>query len=344
MKKIWIFAIKIAIAILIISCLIHVHYASFVEGIKNFKVIYLLPAVLILYLEMTFCALRWFMLVRMINIKITLREAISLTMRGYVCSLVLFGGAIGGDVAKIGMIAHGLPQGKRFECSLSILIDRIIGMIALFLTAMILIFLNIRTLQKIDLTSIGISSAYNNYVIAALLTVCAAGILAAAVIFFYRIPEKVTFFKFLMDKADNLTHGLVSRMKFAIDLYINQWKNLLFLTFGSIFLVHLIQMPVLYCICCGLNMKVPSLLTLTCAVIVGNIAGLIPLTPGGIGLRDLVIFTILQAGAFSNATSIVLLMSLVLIIGNVSGGIFFFDKGLNRDAKDNESIKDICNI
>lgn len=338
MKKIWIFAIKIAIAFLIISYLIHVHYDSFAEGIKNFNATYLLPAVLILFLEMTFCAFRWFMLVRMIDIKITLREAISLTMRGYFCSLVLFGGAIGGDMAKIGMIAHGLPPGKRFECSLSILIDRIIGMIALFLTAIILIFADMKTLRKIDLASIGISQEYNNYVIAAVLTVCFAGILTAALIFAHQLPEKVPFFKFLTEKADKLTNGLVNRIKFAIVLYTNQWKNLLFLTFGSIFLVHLIQMPILYCICCGLNMEVPSLLTLTTAIIIGNIAGLVPLTPGGIGLRDLVIFTVLQAGAFNNATSVVILLSLVLIIGNISAGIFFFDKGLCRDAEEKQMI------
>lgn len=330
MKKIWGFLIKIAIAVLILSYLIHIHYDSFAQGIRNFNTIYLIPAVAILYFTMFFCAFRWYFLVKCANVELSCREAVSLTMRGYFCSLVLPGGAIGGDVAKIGMIAHSRNKGERFEPGLSILIDRIAGMVALFSVAIILIIADYPTLIKTNFSKIGIPAKYNTYIIIFAILLCLAGLAATAVIFAYRIIEKVQFFKMLIDYADKISRGLISRMKLAIDLYMKSWKTLTLATVSSIFFVHLIHMPILYCICCGLGMEIPSLLTLTTAIILGNIAGLIPLTPGGIGLRDITIFAILQAGDFSNVTLIPLLLSLTLIIGNVSAGIFFFDNSVKK--------------
>lgn len=344
MKKTGIFILKIAIAVLIISFLIHRHYDSFAQNIRNFNFIWLIPALAILYLEMIFCSLRWYCLVKSVNITLSFKEALSLTMRGYFCSLIIPGGAIGGDVAKIGMIAHGMNKGERFEPSLSILIDRISGMIALFGTALVLIILDFRTLMNINLTNAHIPQKYNLYLILFVMLLCIAGIAAASVLFCHRFIEKVTFFKFIINKFDQFSDNLIGRMKQAIDLYLGQWKTLLLATTGSVFLVHLIQLPILCCICYGLNMPIPSYLTLASAIIIGNIAGLIPLTPGGIGLRDLTIFTILQAGGFENVTIIPLLLSLVLLIGNVSAGIFFFDKGIDRSIHKNEIIKDTCNI
>lgn len=337
MKKIWTFIIKIAIALLIIAYLIHNHYDSFVDSFKNFQLIWLLPAVVILYAEMTACAFRWYCLLKMIRIDISFRAALSLTMRGYFCSLVLPGGAIGGDVAKIGMIAHAMQKGERFEPGLSILIDRIVGMIALFGTAILMIGADYKSLLEVDLSGAGIDKSCNIFVIIFAALISFAGIAAAAMLFAYRTVEKVKLFKFIFEKADKITHGLVTRMKLAIDLYNKQWKAVVWLTVGSIFFVHLIQMPVLYFICRGLNIEIASFLTLTTAIIIGNIAGLIPLTPGGIGLRDMTIFAILQAGGFAEAAPIPVLMSLVLIICNVSAGLFFFDKGIVRNVKYKES-------
>lgn len=344
MKKIWIFIFKIAIAALIIFYLIHNHLDSFRTGIKNFNIIWLVPALAVLYFEMLSCAVRWFLLLKIANLKISLRESISLTMRGYFCSLILPGGAIGGDVAKIGLIAHSKQKGERFEPGLSILVDRIIGMIALFATAIMLLIIDRNTLLKIDLSSIGIAPVHNKYVIILAITGCLAGIGAAFVFFAYNVFARIPFIKFILDKADKITRGLGKRIQLAITMYTGHWKGLFYLTIGSIFFVHLVQMFILYFIACGLRIAVPSLLTLTTAMIIGNIAGLIPLTPGGIGLRDITILAILSAGGFNAASVIPLLMSLVLIIGNLGAGIFFFDKGLSRTATNNDNIRNGCRI
>ncbi len=338
------FFIKIVIAVLIISFLIHTHFDSFSQNIRNFNFAWLVPALLILYIEMTFCAFRWYFLVKAVNIKLSWHEALSLTMRGYFCSIIIPGGAIGGDIAKIGMIAHGMNKGERFEPSLSILIDRIVGMVALFGTAIILMLLDIRTLLKIDLSATGIAPEFNIYLILLVMLLCFAGIAAASVLFAWKYIEKIPLFRLLFDKFDKLSHNLAGRMRLAFELYWDKKKTLAAMTVGSVFMVHLIQLPVICCICYGLNMEIPSYLTLATAIILGNIAGLIPLTPGGIGLRDLVIFAVLQAGGFANIALVPLLLSLALMLGNISVGIFFFDKGLKRDTDSNNIIKDTCNI
>ena len=53
-------------------------------------------------------------------------------MQGYFFSLVIPGGAIGGDVAKMGLLARRSQPGSRAEGVFTVVMDRVIGMIALF--------------------------------------------------------------------------------------------------------------------------------------------------------------------------------------------------------------------
>ena len=78
------------------------------------------------------------------------------------------------------------------------------------------------------------------------------------------------------------------------------------------------------CLLAGLGVSVP-VLTLVAAVTIGNIAGLIPLFPGGIGGRDVVTITILVAGglAAGDAKTGQLLYTAVVLFFNLFGGLFF---------------------
>ena len=119
------------------------------------------------------------------------------------------------------------------------------------------------------------------------------------------------------------------RMTAATDIYAKQWKELAVLTIVSIFFVHLMTVAAFSCIMAGLGITVP-VLTLVTAVTIGNIAGLIPLCPGGIGGRDVVIITILAAGgvAIGDAKTGQLLYTATVLFFNLLGGVFFlFDPG-----------------
>jgi uncharacterized membrane protein YbhN (UPF0104 family) len=73
---------------------------------------------------------------------------------------------------------------------------------------------------------------------------------------------------------------------------------------------------------------------------VGNIAGLIPLFPGGLGARDLAIVTILASSGINpeDAKAAQVVYTSLVILFALSGGIFFvFDKG--RKNPNNDNIK-----
>ena len=75
-------------------------------------------------------------------------------------------------------------------------------------------------------------------------------------------------------------------------------------------------------------------------MVIGNIAGLIPLFPGGIGIRDLVTVTILSAGAVAagDAKTAQLLATAIMLVAYLSGGLFFIlDSGTKKGK---EVLKD----
>jgi hypothetical protein len=77
----------------------------------------------------------------------------------------------------------------------------------------------------------------------------------------------------------------------------------------------------------------PTCFTVITAVVIGNIAGLIPLFPGGIGIRDLVTVTLLTAGSIAagDAKTAQLLSTAIMLLTFLSGGVFFiFDMGKGR--------------
>ena len=78
------------------------------------------------------------------------------------------------------------------------------------------------------------------------------------------------------------------------------------------------------------------LLTVVTAVLLGNLAGLLPLFPGGIGARDLTVISILVAGglAAGEAKTAQLLYTALLIAFNIFGGVFFLiDPGRSRTVE-----------
>jgi uncharacterized membrane protein YbhN (UPF0104 family) len=70
------------------------------------------------------------------------------------------------------------------------------------------------------------------------------------------------------------------------------------------------------------------------AVVLGNIAGLIPLFPGGIGARDAVTVALLIAAGYSAeaAGTAQLLSTLLMILCNLAGSLFFIIDRQSREV------------
>lgn len=64
---------------------------------------------------MLVCTWRWHRLTRILQVKLSGFEALSLTMQGYFFSLVIPGGAIGGDVVKMGVLTKRSRAGREWR-------------------------------------------------------------------------------------------------------------------------------------------------------------------------------------------------------------------------------------
>ena len=65
--------------------------------------------------------------------------------------------------------------------------------------------------------------------------------------------------------------------------------------------------------------------TIITSVMIGNTAGLVPITPSGVGTRDSVVKTLLMAGGVSpgNASVMPIIFTMIILAFNALGGIFF---------------------
>ena len=158
-------------------------------------------------------------------------------------------------------------------------------------------------------------------VLLALLAV--AGLGASCVIFFHRSIEKIPFFGRLMRRADDMTHGMVSRLTAATDIYSASWRKLVLLTTGSIFFVHIMTVVPMFFLLSGLHVGY-GYFDVIVAVTIGNILGLIPFFPGGLGIRDAAAVTLLAAAnvAAADAKTAQLIYTGIILFFSLAGAVF----------------------
>ncbi|MBP5586325.1 MAG: flippase-like domain-containing protein [Lentisphaeria bacterium] len=282
-----------------------------------------LGAAFLLYLVHLFVnAWRWRLLLAYRAIPCSLFSAFSLTTQSFFFSLVMPGGAIGGDVIRAGFLAYRVPKGQKFDGVFTILMDRFTGMIGIFLTVFLALPFAWRYLDGTDPRA--------KLLTFALLGASAAGLLAAVVIFLHRQLEKLAFFRWGEEFGARLTHGFSTKLLTALDSYSGATKEIVWCVIASILGVNLVLGLCFYCVCLAFSSSLaPLFAPIVAAITVGNIAGLIPLTMSGIGLRDYFVAAILGAAIAELPDCPVaelaptLVMTGVIIAGGLFGGIFF---------------------
>ena len=311
--------VKLAIAFGIVAYLLR-DPKELLGCLRNFKWEFLVPAMAVYASHMFVTAWRWRVLTQILGVELSRTEAVSLTFQGYFFSQIMPGGAIGGDVVKMGVISKRSSSGNRVEGAFTVLMDRIVGMIALFVLALGLMPFATPLLMKIELPGIPLNDAMRELLIAGLVLLCLSGLGASCVIFFHRPLRRIRLIDALMNWGDRITHGMVERLTAATDCYARKWRTLGYLVVASLFLVHLMTAAAFAVLLWGLLGGAFSLFALVVAVTVGNIAGLIPLFPGGVGARDVVIVTILAAGgvAAADAKSAQLIYTAIILLFNLS--------------------------
>ena len=321
--------VKIAIAGAIVWYMFLRDPEKIIKSISSFSYLYLIPALGFYLSHMIYCSFRWRRLADILGVKLSAFEAISLTFQGYFFSLVIPGGAIGGDVVKMGAISKRSQKGEKAEGAFTVLMDRIIGMIALFSLCLVIIPPAFALLLNVSIPDADLSLTAKKLLIAGLILLCLAGLAASMVIFFHKKLRQVALIDKLFVFGNKITHDMVDRLTSAADVYAAQWKATGILALESVFLVHLMTVVPLFFILSGMGVEY-SFFALTVAMTVGNIAGLLPIFPAGVGGRDVVNVMIMIASGIAeeNAQAAMLIYTAILLISNLLGGLFFvFDPG-----------------
>ncbi|MCF6176140.1 MAG: flippase-like domain-containing protein [Victivallaceae bacterium] len=328
-KKVFMFILKATLAVGIIVWMIHNNYDAFIKQLEKFNFIWLIPAIICYFIHILAGSWRWHILTKVIGINVPWKDAFFMNYKALFWTLIIPGGAIGGDLAKIGILSSHTPKGCKVEGAFTILMDRITGMFGLFSTALVVTAIAYPTLTKLP-------DGIMKIAIFAVILSSISGLAAGIAIFCHRQLEKIKPIGYLMKQADHYSHGTLSRMTAATDLYRNAWKTLIIAVLVSIIFIHLNLVLAVYFITQGLGITTLTPLMLTAAVIVGNIAGLIPLSIAGIGIRDSFIKAVLNGSNVSDgsATAIPILYSAMIIMCNMVGGLFvIFHAGQPIDSK-----------
>ena len=319
--------LRVLFAVLIIAGLIWFHRKQLLHCLDSFDYRFVIPALFCYFFQMAAGAWRWRKLALVQGFELSKFEAFSLTMQGAFFSLFIPGGAIGGDVVKMGLLAKRQQPGNRVEGIFTIFMDRVTGMIALFALTIVLLLDFFPKIPQMQIPDVNISSDGIKLAALGVMLLCVIGITAGIGIFFHRIIRKIPGVNWILNKIDRHFNNAASRMTAMADEYAKFPLTVTLLTLASVFFVHLTLTLPLYFLLIGAGVQfTTSMLALTItAVTLGNIAGLIPVTPGGIGLRDLTIIAILSAGGIASGTgeTAQLMSTGAYIVVNLCGGLFF---------------------
>lgn len=211
--------------------------------------------------------LRWYLLVRVAGLSLTLRDAFRLSCIGYLANFVSAGN-VGGDVFKAVFVAREQPQ-HRTRAIATIVVDRVIGLYALLLVASLILLLGrvslqtpaLRTIAQITFAATGIGGIF-------LMLILVPGFTQG------RISKWLA----SLPRVGSVSEKLVSSMR----MYRDQ-SGMLTVTIVISMLVHVLLAVAIWLLACGLFGVVPSIAEHLIIVPLSCLAGAIPLTPAGLG-------------------------------------------------------------
>lgn len=276
MKRVFIAIIKIGISCAILTYLFQQawrddSFLALYEQPKRWSLLALACAAAIASLLLTI--VRWRILVQALGIPFALRDALRLGMLGYLFNFFTLG-IVGGDVLKAVMIARR-QHGQRLEAVSSVLVDRVIGLFALFLVASAAILsLDWGGLQVRDESQL----AAVRRVCSMTIGLAAIGGISSALV----MTPAVTRLYFVQFFTHLPRIGVwIGRIIAAVQLY-QQRKGALTVGMMLSFCVHLLSTASVFLVAQGLPGNAPSFAAHFVIVPIAMVAGAIPL-PGGLG-------------------------------------------------------------
>ena len=310
------FIVKILIAFGIIFWLFTSHYHAFINAISNIDYSWIILALVIYIMAQIAAAFRWYLLLQAQNLEIAFFDSLSLAFQGLFFSLVIPGGALGGDIVRIGLVVSKTRRGAKLVATSTVFADRFLGMFAQFSVA---IFIGLLFFPEV----LKMNNAIRIIIILVLIASC-SGITVGILILAHRKLERFKIYKAGKQFGDLLTKGYISKATDVIDIY-NRAKTTIVAGILISFAGFFSTLLVFYSIARSLHESYFAIKPLVLSIGFGNIVGLLPITPLGLGTRDVFIKTVLSNGGFLQGVSVAipLLFSSVIIVTSLFGGLFF---------------------
>ena len=258
------------------------------------------------------CAYRWQLLLRALDLHLSYGRVLALYFVGHFFSAML-PGVTGGDLIKAIYAAREAPH-KRTAAVTSIVIDRIVGLVALVIVAIVIMLLRL----PLFLASMPmkIALAFNLFLL--------AGIVVGMLVLFRRnLLEHWGFFRRLEQKT--ALGEIIGKAYSAFHVCMTH-PALLAKTLALSAVNHLTYNVMVYFLALGLGVRLSLVDTVTAFVIINAVAA-IPLTPGGLGTREGTAIFILSVFGVSAATAFsisILVYAAVVGWGLLSGIVYLF--------------------
>lgn len=266
-------------------------------------------------------AWRWGLLLQVQGIHIPLYDLFRLTLIGVFFSNII-PGSVSGDLVKIAYLMR-YAGNKKTEAVLTIAVDRLIGLGGLFLVAIVSTLFLLVEYPRI-FTGGGV-------VVYAIWAVCAGGValLVATLLLVLREPmlrirpiaAMVQWFGRVLPKK---LCDLVVRLTVAVDLYRTHPRAALKVLLASA-CIHTLLAGMNYLLGKAFHEMVMTPLQYVITTQLGNVTGLIPLTPGGMGIRDTVTSYFLNTFNASPQEAMALIpvtYSLIMVLWALVGAVF----------------------
>lgn len=257
---------------------------------------------------------RWHRLVRTLDFQFTLKDAFRLSFLGYLFNFVGPGG-VGGDLVKAVFIAHE-NRDRRAQAVATVIIDRIVGLYALFVVASGAILLSRLWDSPVQLVRIVATGTLIGTVVGAV------GILMLLIPGF----TNGRFSQMLSDlpRVGKIFHQLLE----AVRTYRARLGSVAFALLLSM-LVHILSVAGFYVLGRAIPGENPTLGEHFVILPLAMVAGAIPITPAGMGTMEAVIeylFPVMSAAhvAGSRGLIISLLYRLMTIFIALIGAVIYF--------------------
>ncbi|NLF93725.1 MAG: flippase-like domain-containing protein [Oligosphaeraceae bacterium] len=273
---------------------------------------------------------RWQLLMDVQGMHLPLLLAFRLTMIGNFFSMFI-PGSVSGDVLKIAYAGRCFP-GRKTGIALTVLLDRIIGLAAIFFAALLATVSNLDRLRELFTShpTLGLAIIVVN-------AGCIACLLAYAL---YRCQEHLLALPLLqsgssaiMRRLPHFLSGILSRLRLGLDMYKKRQTVLGAHALISV-LIHVCNGACFYTIGKALGEHAMTAREYLLSTQVAVSTGIIPLTPGGIGTRDAVSAAFFQAFAADPAEvagSIPVVYSFILLLwGVIAAGVFICSPTLRQ--------------